>query len=93
MPEVRAFDSLFARLSECNQAANAHWLPTLGAIDDVFVGKLIYAGVFALLIIWLILIPANRIGQEERVPPWWKNVRVWGIIVATTQMFVYLLWP
>lgn len=62
-------------------------------IDDRTIGKYLFAGVFAVVIVWLVMIPADRIGQAERVPPWWKNVRVWGIFVATTQLLVYLLWP
>ena len=56
------------------------------------IGRLVFAGVFALLIIWLIVIPRHRIGQEERVPPCWRNVRVWAIAIAASQIAVYLLW-
>ena len=62
-------------------------------IDDRAIGKYLFAGVFAVMIVWLIVIPADRIGQAHAVPPWWKNVRFWGIFVATTQLLVYLLWP
>ena len=56
------------------------------------IGRLAFAGVFALLILWLIVIPRHRIGQEQHVPPWWRNVRVWAIGVAAVQMAVYLFW-
>ncbi|NLS94507.1 MAG: hypothetical protein GXX96_20310 [Planctomycetaceae bacterium] len=56
------------------------------------IGRLAFAAVFALLIVWLIVIPRDRIGQEERVPPWWRNVRVWAIAIAASQIAVYLCW-
>lgn len=56
------------------------------------IGRVVFAGVFALLIIWLIVIPRDRIGHAERVPPWWRNVRVWAIAIATSQIAVYLFW-
>ncbi|MEX0936817.1 MAG: hypothetical protein WDZ59_03075 [Pirellulales bacterium] len=55
-------------------------------------GKWFFAGVFALLIVWLLLVPRERIGQAQRVPPWWRNVRVWAVLIAATQMIVYLVW-
>ena len=56
------------------------------------IGRLVFAGVFVLLTIWLIVIPGHRIGQGETVPPWWRNVRVWAIVIASSQIAVYLLW-
>ena len=56
------------------------------------IGRLVYAGIFALLVVWLIVIPRERIGQAEQVPPWWRNVRVWAIVIASSQIAVYLLW-
>jgi hypothetical protein len=56
------------------------------------IGRLAFAGVFALLVVWLLIIPGHRIGQAEHVPPWWKNVRVWAIVIASSQIAVYLLW-
>jgi hypothetical protein len=55
-------------------------------------GKWIFAGVFALLIVWLWLIPARRIGHADGVPAWWRNVRFWAIAIAATQMLVYVIW-
>lgn len=62
------------------------------AIDDRLIGKWVFAGVFALLIAWLLLAPAERLGEAERAAAWWRNLRVWAIAVAATQMVVYLLW-
>ncbi len=56
------------------------------------IGRLAFAGVFALLVLWLILIPGHRIGQADHVPPWWRNIRVWAILIASSQIAVYLLW-
>ena len=56
------------------------------------VGRMAIAGLFALTAIWLLLIPAWRIGQADGVPPWWRNVRFWAIFVAAVQMLVYALW-
>ena len=56
------------------------------------IGRLVFAGVFALLVVWLIVIPRHRIDQAEHVPPWWRNVRVWAIVIASSQIAVYLLW-
>ncbi|MGI6420580.1 MAG: hypothetical protein ACOX1P_33530 [Thermoguttaceae bacterium] len=56
------------------------------------IGRLAFAGVFALLVIWLIVVPRHRIGQAEHLPPCWRNVRVWAIGIAAVQMAVYLFW-
>ncbi len=56
------------------------------------IGRLVFAAVFAVLIVWLIIIPRDRIGQAEKVPPWWRNVRVWAIGIAAVQIAVYLFW-
>jgi hypothetical protein len=53
---------------------------------------LIFAAVFALLILWLLAIPAKRLWGGDPPPPWWGNVRVWAIVVAATQLVVYLVW-
>jgi len=53
-------------------------------------GKLVFAGALALLLVWLIAMPRELIGQEKGPPPWWRNVRVWAIVVCTVQMLIYL---
>lgn len=62
------------------------------SFDDRLLGKCLYVAVFALLIVWLVLIPRERLGHAEGAPRWWKNVRVWGILIAATQMLVYMFW-
>lgn len=66
---------------------------TLPGLDDRSLGKIAFAAVFAILILWIAFMPAARLGQSQGRPPFWKNVRVWAIFVAATQMMVYLLWP
>jgi hypothetical protein len=52
-------------------------------------GKAVFIGTLGLLLIWLILIPRHLLGQSESVPAWWRNVRVWAIVVCAIQMWVY----
>lgn len=59
---------------------------------SVTVGRCAFALLFLMVVIWLLLIPARRIGQAAGVPPWWRNVRFWAIFVAAVQMLVYALW-
>ena len=54
------------------------------------VGRMAFAGLFALVVVWLLLIPARRIGQAGGKPPWWRNVRYWAIFAAAVQMMVYV---
>jgi hypothetical protein len=56
------------------------------------VGKLAFVAVMLVLAIWLLLIPRSLIGQEERVPPPWRNVRWWAVGVAVAQLLVYAVW-
>lgn len=54
------------------------------------VGRWVFAGVFALLTLWLLFLPGRLIGQPHGPPPWYRNVRVWALFVAVAQMLVYL---
>ena len=63
----------------------------LFALSDVAVGRWVFALVFALLAIWIFLIPAERIGQTGPVPLW-RNVRFWAVLVALTQVVIYFWW-
>lgn len=56
------------------------------------IGRVVFAAVFAVLIVWLMVIPRDRIGQADAAPPWWRNVRVWAIGIAAVQIAVYLFW-
>ena len=53
------------------------------------VGKWVFVGALLLLLIWLIAMPRRLIGQAEQVPPWWRNVRFWAIVVAVVQISIY----
>jgi hypothetical protein len=57
-----------------------------------FSGKWAFVAVLALLLVWLVLMPRRFIGQAQGVPPWWRNVRVWAIVVALLQLGIYLYW-
>jgi hypothetical protein len=55
-------------------------------------GKLAFVAVFVLLLVWLLLMPGRLIGQADGRPPWWRNTRVWAIVVTVIQILVYLRW-
>ena len=64
----------------------------LWATGGPWAGKLAFVAVFVVLLIWLILMPARLIGHADGTPPWWRNARVWAIVVTVIQVFVYLRW-
>jgi hypothetical protein len=55
-------------------------------------GRLAFAGVFGVLIVWLLVIPSSRLMVEDDSSVWWKRSRTWAVIVATSQMLIYLFW-
>jgi hypothetical protein len=55
-----------------------------------WLGKAAFVGVFVVLLVWLLLIPDRLIGNVDGRPPWWRNARVWAILVCLTQIVVYL---
>lgn len=55
-------------------------------------GRLAFAGVFAAVIVWLMVIPSSHLTEEDQSPAWWRRSRVWAVMVAATQMLIYLLW-
>ena len=55
-------------------------------------GRIAFAAVFALLIVWLSLIPSGRIHSGGQRVAWWRNVRFWALAIAASQMLLYLLW-
>ena len=59
---------------------------------NLLIGRGIFVAVFALLGIWLFIIPASRLWGDAPPPPWYRNVRFWAVLVAAVQMTVYLLW-
>jgi hypothetical protein len=55
-------------------------------------GKAAFIGVFVLLLIWLLVLPARLIGDERGTLPWWRNARAWAIAVVIAQILIYLGW-
>lgn len=55
-------------------------------------GRLAFASVFALLLIWLLVVPSSRLMEADTSPAWWKKSRTWAVIVAASQMLIYLFW-
>lgn len=54
--------------------------------------KAAFVGVFALLLVWLLFLPANLLGPDEARKPWWRNVRFWAVMVTIAQICVYSYW-
>jgi hypothetical protein len=52
-------------------------------------GKLAIMGVFAAVLIWVLLMPARFIGHGDEPPPWWKNARFWAALIAVIEICVY----
>ena len=55
-------------------------------------GRQAFASVFALLIVWLLFVPGSRLVESTEPTVWWRNVRIWAIVIAASQLLVYLLW-
>ena len=55
-------------------------------------GRLAFAGVFGILLVWLLVIPSSRLMEEDTSTVWWKRSRTWAVIVTASQMLIYLLW-
>ena len=60
-----------------------------GTAPMPMLGRLVFAGVFALLILWLILMPKDRIKSETSSG---KAALISAIVIASVQMAIYLLW-
>ena len=54
-----------------------------------FWGSAAFTGVFLLTAIGILLIPKRMLGQEDRVPSWWRNVRFWAVAICVVQILVY----
>ena len=55
-------------------------------------GKAAFVGVFVLLLLWLVFLPAGLIDEQSTRKPWWRNVRFWAILVTVAQIGVYSYW-
>ena len=65
---------------------------SLLAMSGPWMGKLAFISVFVLLLIWLLWMPDRLIGHTHGRPPWWRNARVWAVVVTVIQILVYLRW-
>jgi hypothetical protein len=54
-------------------------------------GSAAFTGVFLATAIAILLLPRRLIGQANRVPPWWRNVRFWAVLICAVQVLVYWL--
>lgn len=55
-------------------------------------GKAAFVGVFVVLLLWLLFLPASLVGQQGPRGPWWRNVRFWAVVVTLVQIWVYSRW-
>jgi hypothetical protein len=63
-------------------------LPLL-AVTNHTLGVALFIGVYVLLLMWLVLMPA-RLLDEPPGHPWWKSSRLWAILIAGVQILAYL---
>ena len=52
-------------------------------------GRLAFMGVFVVLLVWILLMPARLIGQDDGPVAWWKNARFWAALIALIEIGVY----
>ncbi len=52
-------------------------------------GRLAFIGVFVVLLVWVLLMPARLIGQDAGPVPLWKNARFWAALIALIEIGVY----
>ena len=62
------------------------------ATGGPLLGKAAFIAVFVILLIWLLLMPGRLIGHADARPPWWRNTRVWAVVVTVIQILAYLRW-
>ncbi len=65
-------------------------LTGLSLVATMSFGKAVFLAAMLLLLTWLVYMPRRFIGQTEHVPVWWRNVRVWAIVVNVLQICIYL---
>lgn len=51
-----------------------------------------FVGVFVLVLVWLVLMPRRLLDGTGPRPPWWRDVRLWAVVVTVIQIAVYLQW-
>lgn len=56
-------------------------------------GRAAMAGVFLLVLLWLLVLPKRLLGETPGARiPWWRHARFWAGFVAVVQIAVYLWW-
>jgi hypothetical protein len=76
------------------------WLADVEAFSwgSVQTGSWVIAGLFGLLILWLLLVPKRLLGSPTaeaasgapQILSWLTSARFWAIVVAFIQLLVYL---
>lgn len=63
------------------------------AAGGPWIGKAAFLAVFALLLVWLLLLPNRLIGRDPAVHiPWWRSARFWAVAVTIAQIAAYAWW-
>lgn len=63
------------------------------AASGPWLGKAAFLAVFAVLLVWLLLLPSRLIGRDPTVHiPWWRSVRFWAVTVTLAQIAAYAWW-
>ncbi len=61
--------------------------------NENLIGRFAFMGVFAILIVWLILAPASLFRDNDSASPkpipFWKSTKNWAIAVASFEMLTY----
>ena len=60
------------------------WLAAAGGAD--WMGKAAFIGAFVALIVLLASLPARMLGETERRPPLWRDVRAWARFISSRQV-------
>jgi hypothetical protein len=58
-------------------------------MQAMFEGKWVFVGALLLVLIWLIVMPRQLVGHAKQVPPPWRNVRLWAIVICAVQIWIY----
>ncbi|MCL4193232.1 MAG: hypothetical protein KJZ87_15960 [Thermoguttaceae bacterium] len=63
------------------------------AAGGPWLGKAAFLAVFALLLVWLLLLPSRLIGRDPKMRiPCWRSARFWAVVVTIAQIAAYAWW-
>ncbi len=65
------------------------WMASDLLAQSTFDGKWVFVGALVLVLIWLIMMPRRLVGHAKVSPPWWRNVRIWAIVICVIQILIY----